>query len=96
MFFNKLILRHRAALVRALIDHVPPIFGARTFAEVVNNVGGKSIKESLQRLETSSRHIADSVLHQQIRRRESVPNGTQVNFSNDLDVLLAEIIRKLT
>lgn len=84
-----------AALVRAVIDHIPPIFGARTFAEVANNVGGKSNMASLLRLETSSRNIADSVLHQQIRKREVVPNRTQVNFSNDLDVLLAEIIRRL-
>jgi hypothetical protein len=82
--------------VRAVTDHVPPIFGAPTFAEVANNIGGKSIKASLHRLETSSRHIADSVLHQQIRKREVVPNRTQVNFSNDLDVLLGEIIRRLT
>lgn len=85
-----------AALVRAVIDHVPPIFGARTFAEVANNIGEKSIKASLQRLETSSRNIADSVLHQRIRKREVIPNSTQVNFSNDLDVLLGEIIRRLT
>ncbi|HKP38520.1 MAG TPA: hypothetical protein VJT71_16795 [Pyrinomonadaceae bacterium] len=85
-----------AALVRAVIDHVPPIFGARTFAEVANNIGGKSNKSSLLRLETSSRSIADSLLHQQIRKREVVPNRTQVNFSNDLDVLLGEIIRKLS
>jgi hypothetical protein len=78
-----------AALVRAVIDHIPPIFGARTFAEVANNVGGKSNKASLLRLETSSRNIADSVLHQQIRKREVVANRTQVNFSNDLDILLA-------
>lgn len=37
-----------------------------------------------------------SLLHQQIRKREVVPNRTQVNFSNDLDVLLGEIIRKLS
>ena len=85
-----------AALVRAVIDHVPPILGARTFAEVANNIGEKSIKASLQRLETSSRNIADSVLHQQIRKREVVPNSTQVNFSNDLDVLLGEVVRKLS
>lgn len=85
-----------AALVRAVIDHVPPIFGARTFTEVANNVGGKSVKASFQRLESSSRNIADSVLHQQIRKREVVPNSTQVNFSNDLDVLLGEIIRILS
>jgi len=85
-----------AARVRAVIDHIPPIFGARTFAEVANNVGGKSNKASLLRLETSSRNIADSVLHQQIRKREVVPNRTQVNFSNDLDVLLSEVIRRLS
>jgi hypothetical protein len=85
-----------AALVRAIIDHVPPIFGGRTFAEVANNIGGKSTKASLLRLETSSRNIADSVLHQQIRKREVVPNSTQVNFSNDLDVLLGEVVRRLS
>jgi hypothetical protein len=85
-----------AALVRAVIDHVPPIFGARAFAEVANNIGEKSIKASLLRLETSSRNIADSVLHQQIRKREVIPNRTQVNFSNDLEVLLGEVIRRLS
>jgi hypothetical protein len=85
-----------AALVRAVIDHVPPIFGARTFAEVANNVGEKSIKASLLHLETSSRNIADSVLHQQIRKREVIPNRTQVNFSNDLEVLLGEVVRRLS
>ena len=85
-----------AGLVRAVIDHVPPIFGARAFAEVANNVGERSIKASLLRLETSSRNIADSVLHQQIRKREVIPNRTQVNFSNDLEVLLGEVIRRLS
>jgi hypothetical protein len=85
-----------AALVRAIIDHVPPIFGARTFAEVANNLSEKSVKASLLRLETSSRDISDSVLHQQVRKREVVPSRTQVNFSNDLEVLLREIIRRLS
>lgn len=85
-----------AALVRAVIDHVPPIFGARAFGEVANNVGEKSIKASLLRLETSSRNIADSVLHQQVRKREVIPTRTQVNFSNDLEVLLGEVVRRLS
>lgn len=82
-------------LVRAIIDHVPPIFGKGNFQEVTNNYGPKSFKESIERLDKSSRKIADSGLHQQIRKKETLPNKTQVNFSNDLDVLLAEIVRIL-
>ncbi len=81
-------------LVRAILDHVPPIFGLNTFPEVTNNYKGtKSFKDSMLHLENSSRKIADAHLHTRIRDKESLPNGTQVNFSNDLDVLLAEIIR---
>ncbi|MFA4851034.1 MAG: hypothetical protein WC599_00760 [Bacteroidales bacterium] len=82
-------------LVRAIIDHVPPIFGKKNFQEVANNYGAKSFKESMDRLDNSSRKIADIGLHQQIRKKETLPNKTQVNFSNDLDVLLAEIVRIL-
>lgn len=82
-------------LVRAIIDHIPPIFGKKNFKEVANNYGSKSFKESMDRLENSSRKIADSSIHQQIRRKESLPNKTLVNFSNDLDVLLAEVVRIL-
>lgn len=80
-------------LVRAILDHIPPIFNLNTFTEVANNYGTKSFKDSMSHLENSSRKIADSYLHTRIRSKESLPNKTQVNFSNDLDVLLAEIVR---
>jgi len=82
-------------LSRALIDHIPPIFGFRNFTEVANNYGGAkhtSFKKQMQHLEKSLRNIADSYLHNQIRKKESLPNRVQTNFSNDFDVLLAEII----
>lgn len=42
-------------LTRALIDHVPPIFGCKTFSEVANNYKGtKSFKESMEHLDKSS------------------------------------------
>jgi len=86
-----------AMLGRSIIDHVPPIFSAKTFSELANNYpGGRSIKESLQRLDVSSRKIADQHLHLQIRKAESLPSKTQVDFSNDLDVLLAEVARTLS
>ncbi len=82
-------------LVRSIIDHIPPIFGKPSFQEVANNHGSKSFKDSMTRLDTSSRKIADSALHQHVRKKEVLPNKTQVNFSNDLDVLLGEIVRLL-
>lgn len=82
-------------LVRSIIDHVPPIFGKSNFAEVTGSHGTKSFKESMNHLDKSSRKIADAYLHTHIRNKEILPNKTQVNFSRDLDVLLAEIVRVL-
>ena len=81
-------------LVRSIIDQVPPIFGKITFAEVSGNYGSKSFRGSMSILDNSSRKIADSYLHTHIRKHEgSLPTFTQINFKNDLDVLLQEIIR---
>lgn len=83
-------------LCRAIIDHVPPIFGCANFNEVANNYnGGKSFKEIMDRLNSSSRKITDFHLHAQIRASEVLPSQTQVDFSNDLDFLLGEIVRIL-
>jgi hypothetical protein len=85
-----------AALVRALLDHVPPIFGGKSFSEVANTyAGAKSFKECMQRLDGAGRKIADAHLHTQIRASEVLPTRTQVNFSNEVDFLLAEIVRVL-
>ena len=82
-----------ASLVRTILDHIPPIFNLNTFKEVANNYGGRSLKRSFQNLENSSRKIADALLHQKIRKSESLPTKVMVDFSSDVDVLLAEIIR---
>lgn len=83
-----------ALQVRAIIDHVPPVFNCRNFQEVANNYrGSKSFKRSMQNLQNSLRNVADSYLHTQIRRSEVLPTANQVNFKTDLDVLLSEIVR---
>ena len=46
-------------------------------------------------LATSARGIGDQHLHSQIRASEILPSIVQVDFSNDLDVLVAEIVRVL-
>ena len=83
-----------AMLARAIIDHVPPLFGCATFSEIANNyAGSQSFKGSMGSLSTSLRKIGDSHLHTQVRKKEILPNKNQVDFSNDLDVLLAEVVR---
>lgn len=83
-------------LTRSILDHVPPIFDCKSFSEVANNYSGnKSFKEAMQRLESSSRKIADHYLHTQIRSSESLPNVTQVDFSNEIDFMLSEVVRVL-
>lgn len=83
-----------AMLARAILDHVPPIFGCKNFTEVANNYsGGKSFSGSMQYLDKALRHVADAHLHLQIRQRESLPSPSQVDFRAGLDVLLGEVVR---
>lgn len=85
-----------AMLGRAIMDHVPPIFGHRTFADVANQYSGESsLRKSLQSLQLSLRNIADAHLHIPIRQKEVLPTAQQVDFHKDLDVLLGEVIRVL-
>ncbi len=86
-----------SSLVRAVIDHIPSIFGYinfKTFANEYSN-GTKSFKKSMMNLNTSLRNIADNNIHSQVRKKEVLPNKTQVDFSQDLDVLLSEVVRVL-
>ncbi len=81
-------------ILRALLDHVPPLLGKETFEGVTNNYAGpNSFKKSMQNLQNSLRNIADAHLHIPIRQKEVLPSGQQVDFHRDLDVLLGEIIR---
>lgn len=85
-----------AMLVRAILDHVAPMLGKQTFADVANNYSGpSSFKKSMQNLQLSLRNIADAHLHVPIRQKEVLPTGQQVDFHKDLDVLLGEIVRTL-
>lgn len=85
-----------AMLVRAVADHVPPIFNVKNFSEVANNYPApRSFTEQMKFLDTSLRKIADMHLHQPVRKTEVLPLAPQVDFRAALDVLLAEIVRSL-
>ena len=82
-------------LIRAIMDHVPPVFGVNNFTQLANNynVGGRSFKQSMLRLETTCRKLADGCLHNPIRKTESIPTSKQVEFRADIDALLGELVR---
>lgn len=94
--FEKKSYLSTGMIVRSIINYVPPIFGFETFKEVVAGYGSKSFKESMNNLDVTSRKIADSFQHSLIRKHESVPNANQVDFINELDVLLSEILIRLS
>jgi hypothetical protein len=84
-----------AMLTRAVLDHVPPVFGKSSFAEVANNYGGggRSFRETMLHLENAARKVGDMHLHMPIRKSETLPTAQQVCFASQIDVLLAEIVR---
>jgi len=85
-----------AILVRAIVDHVPPIFGCSKFSEVANNYAGSfSFKKLIGEFEKTLRPLADGYMHEQIRKHEAVPDANSVHFVQPLDKLLEEIIRLL-
>nr|WP_290228151.1 DUF2513 domain-containing protein [Trichocoleus desertorum] len=79
-------------LMRALINHIPPVFGQKTFQQVISQVS-KSRRELFKPLEEVSRDVADLHTHDLIRHKENLPTRNQVEpFKPNLEVLLHEIV----
>lgn len=83
-----------AALVRIVLDHVPPVFGQETFAQVVAHADGRtpSWKQTLASLQETSRKIADHHVHKRMEAHESLPTFQQVDNRKELDQLLERIV----
>ncbi|WP_237550263.1 hypothetical protein [Streptomyces sp. SID1034] len=58
-------------LLRALIDHIPPVFGQRTFDGVIASGGWGRTHESYLRRLAAFRLSADDILHRHITTRPS-------------------------
>lgn len=82
-------------LLRAIINHVPPVFGATTFSEVVAQ-SGRSVKNILSRLNDDARPIADLHTHILMRGNEHLPTKNQIEpYKASFEVLIQEIMGKL-
>jgi hypothetical protein len=84
-----------ALLIRAVMNHVPPIFGCGTFSEVTAQAG-RSLKTIFERLEDSARPIADLHTHALIRKKEQLPTKHQVEpYKACFELLIQEVIVRL-
>jgi len=79
-----------AMLLRAILDHIPPIFGKSSFEEVCAQYGGRSFKDIMRPLNETAKKIGDDYLHTQISKKILAATKTQVNFQANLDTLLNE------
>ncbi|HXB41235.1 MAG TPA: hypothetical protein VNZ49_11885 [Bacteroidia bacterium] len=93
------LLFTKAALVRAICDHVPTIFGFESFDEVASNHRAdgntRSFKGAVKKLHEFFKHVADGVMHSHARKKESLPTHEQLDVSRELDFLLQEVCRLL-
>lgn len=84
-----------ALLIRALINHIPPIFGHQTFQQVVSQAT-KTRKELFKPLDYVARDVGDLHTHDTIRHKENLPTKKQLElFKPSIEVLLQEIITQL-
>ena len=82
-------------LLRAIIDHVPPIFNCQNFDQVISQTKGRSFQPQLERLNSQARDVADRYLHGHIGTAEGLPKRPQVEFRSELDALLGEVVARL-
>jgi hypothetical protein len=83
-------------LLRAIINHVPPIFGVETFSAVVAQ-SGRSVRNILSRLSEDARPIADLHTHVLIQPTEHLPTKNQIEpYKASFEVLINEILSRLT
>jgi len=85
-----------ALLIRAIINHVPPIFGQGTFSQVVAH-SSRSVKAILRNLEEGARDIGDLHSHEIVDKFSGPPTKNQVDpYKPNIDILFREIERNLS
>lgn len=80
------------ALLRAVLDHVPPIFGSKDFNAVADNYSwGRTDKAHMKALK-DFRNSADDALHKQIRKTDILLELQGIPNHRALNVLLSEAV----
>ncbi|MGV9346355.1 hypothetical protein ACWDSD_16305 [Streptomyces spiralis] len=83
------------ALLRAIIDHVPPILGLKSFEQAVSNYQWTPTDKKYMKRLLEFKNQADDVMHRHISKRPSVITMHDVPAAAYLNALLAECLDKL-
>lgn len=84
-----------AALLRAVLDHVPPVFGMKNFDEVASSYAWTTTDKAYMKKLAEFRKTADDVLHRQIRRSADVLSMHDLPLPSYVNALLRECVNKL-
>lgn len=88
-----------AMLLRAIIDHIPPIFGMQNFDTIASQYkspGNSRTFTAQMKILFDFKHTADRALHSHIDKTQKLPEMLQNKKQTELDVLLVEILRITT
>ncbi|MFD3908839.1 hypothetical protein ACFXOL_20995 [Streptomyces californicus] len=83
-------------LLRAILDHVPPAFGQKTFDSVVANVSWSRTDKAHMKKLRDTRASADDVLHRQIRQSPSHFNMDDMPPRAAINALFQALIDSLS
>ncbi len=84
-----------AILVRAITDHLAPLFGEKSFNQAASSYkwSGRTPKRQMERLANSHRDVANNLLHEQIGKRTSIVTEIHCGFATEIDALLEETVK---
>ena len=84
-----------ALTMRAVLNYVPPVFGGKTFDQVIAQ-NGRSVKDNFMYLQEGLRKIADFHTHRTIAKSDIYPSEFQIEpYKPPFEILLHEILSKL-
>jgi len=82
-------------LMRAVLNYIPPVFGQKSFSQVVASMN-RSLKENFKHLEDGLRKIADFHTHRTIRKSDKYPSCAQLDpYKPQFELLLQEVISRM-
>lgn len=85
-----------AFLTRTVLNHVAPVFGQKTFAQVASQATPKHFKLAAEALDVFARKVSDFHLHEPIAKHLTLPTETQVSMQVQMDIVLSEVERELS
>lgn len=92
--FDKKKIYASVALIRAILDHIPPLLGCNSFESVVSNYGWTDSHRKYMQSLLSFKDSADDALHTQITNKEDYLSVEDLPTRVKINTLLEECVTK--